>query len=477
MAVDALKFGQYVVGLLIDGVEETPYTGATLHMEEPRGVWVEVPYIHRGDTSQFEHVDEWFETQTPPTNMLLMTSQGGVIGLFGVQWRGHSVGTGVSMGKLAPNETLLGRRDGALEEPLTVTDVFSHVDGLREWTRFRGIDTAPETDDDGLATGLLIHVRSGEAVGWPQGEATLSFVTDWRTDHPEENPEGGLNISDWSVLVSRFPTPRPFHDHLVEQRKVLHLLTLVAGQPIHFRRHRVADERIVSLSLAGTILSHPRVELVSSQTVREYAQPLPAKGDLDDLLTRFPDVGPEGMERWATQYESWSRFILPSVGVLGRKRAFTEDVIVSTSMSIEAAGNIIGARDGEEATYGGNRRPVTATYVYRSLHLLDVQWGDIAPDLAAIAKAVANTYNEIKHFDRGEFPNRDVSHIISTITRYIVRLLALHIVDETGGLLAQYREAGAVWRPKRLCEVYRLTITADGRFARVEDEEDTVGAQ
>jgi len=476
MTVETLEFGQSVVGLLVDGVEGTAYTGATLHMEEPQGVVVEVPYIHRGDTEQFRHVDGWFETQTPPRNMKLLTHKGAVC-LYDVEWRGHSVSIGVSLGKLAPSETLLGRRDAPLHEPLTVTEVYSHLDGLREWTSFTGLHTDPEADANGLATGLHVYVRSGEGASWQQGEATLNFATDWRTERPEENGNGGLNITDASVLVSKFHTARPFTDHLAEQRKVVQLLVLVAGAPISFRRHRVADDTIVIRSLGGSVMSHPRTDLLSAQTVRDYAQPLPTKQELGDLLTRFPDVGTDGMARWAEQYETWKRFILPAVGVLGRRQAFAEDLIVSTSMSIEAAGQIVGEREGETATYGRGGKPSTATYVYRCLNVLDLEWGDIAPNTIAISRAVANTYNTIKHFDKGEFPDTSVSHIVSTITKYIVRLLALHIVEPSGALLTEWRTPNAMWRVRRLLEVYKVSINEQGGFVVSRAEGDALDAE
>jgi hypothetical protein len=45
MAVSGLEFGDSLAGLLVDGVEETPYTGATLKMRAGDGVVVEVPYL------------------------------------------------------------------------------------------------------------------------------------------------------------------------------------------------------------------------------------------------------------------------------------------------------------------------------------------------------------------------------------------------------------------------------------------------
>lgn len=457
-----LKFGQTVAGLLIDGVDGTPYTGATLRMDHGRGVVVEVPYIQYDQTGQFTHVDEWFQKRTPPENLILETPSGAV-GLYGIRWQGTSVRSGVSLGRLRPSETLLGQYEGPLEEPFKVREARSEIDGLREWTRFYGIDSESERDEDGLTQGLVVRVRSGGEATWQQGEATMKLITQWRTDHPEEDPHGGLNIAERVVLTSSFPTPRPFTDHLTEQRKVVSLVTLLAGRPVHFRRHQVADELIVMRSMGSTILARPREDLISRHTVRDFEQAKPKRNDFDGFLAQLAEIGETGLTTWAEQHELWRRFILPAVGVFGRERAFTEDVIISTSMSIEAAGQLIGKRDGEEPTYNKYGGITTATNVYRCLHILEVQWGSIAPSYISLARAVANTYNEIKHFDRGEFPDAPVSHLISVITRMIVRLLTLHIIDSSGVLLKEHREDGALWKVQEWSDLYHLTFSERGK--------------
>lgn len=457
MGITSLTPGQSYVGLLIDGVTGTPYTGATLRMED-RGPVVDVPYIYRDETGQFAHVDEWFQTQTPPKNLILHTPDG-VIGLYGIRWRGHSVRSGVSLGQLTPSETLLGRYEGPLGEPFKVAEARSVVDGLRQWTRLYGITSDREVGEDG-SEGLVVRVTTGVESTWQQGEATMSLVSDWRTAAPEIDPHGGLNISAQPVLVSRFPEPRPLNDHVAEQRKVVHLLTLISGSPIHFREHRVGDEQIVVRSVGGTVLGRPKVEVISSHTVQGYAQPRPKKSALDRMLTRFSDAGEAGMLRWNEQYEPWRKFILPAVGDFGRAGSFVEDTIISMSMSLEAAGKIIGERPGEDATYERDR-PITATQVYRCLDVIGVSWGEIGSN-AGIARGIARTYNSIKHFNGGEYPDPTVSYLVSGIAKMIVRLMTLHLLDESGSLLAQYREVGAMRDLEDRAVRYRLAFDSRG---------------
>lgn len=461
MGIDTLRVGDTHSGLLIDGQDGTPYIGAALRFDQRQGVVVEIPFLHGQREAQFTEVDAWFSQQSPPKNLILAVP-GGQILLADLRWRATSVRSGVSLGTIAPGETLLGKRDVPVETPLTMTEVRSDIDGLRRWTRFSSIETVPHTDEHGRVQRLTIEVQSGEGAEWQQGDATMKFVSEWGTEYPDDDARAGVSVLDTPVLLSSFPTSRPFADHLEEQRKVVNLLTLVAGTGIFFRRHRVGDPHIGGFAAGGggSLRVH-RAELVSTQTYRDYAQPMPSKPDLDSLLVRLSDVGAEGMARWGAEWERWKRFILPAVGVLGRRGAFAEDIITSLSMSFEAAGKIIGVRDGERDTYGRGR-PATATYVYRCLSVLGVSWGLVASDHVGLAKAIAKTYNSIKHYDGSDFPDSAVSFVISHISEYIARLLALHIIDDTGRLLAPFQEPGAMWRVDRYVEVYGITFDDGG---------------
>lgn len=460
MSLKSLSSGDTVAGLLVDGVEETPYTGATLKMESPMGVMVEIPYIDHPEANQFSHVAHWFKTRTPPKNLTLQTPDGEV-GLFGIRWMGHRPGDALSLGRLKPRETLLGEYNGNLDEPLLIDKARSRIDGLAEWTSLRSIDFWPESDDQGSFKQLTVNAKPVDGGTWKQGDATMQFVSEWRTSLPDKTIRRGLNIDEDAVLVSQFPTPRPFLEHLAEQRKVVHLLTLTSGLPIHFREHKVTSPNIVTRTIDGTVRSHPNTPLISADTVQDYAQPAPASSDFNWFLASFDRLGIKGMKSWSENYERWSKFIYPAVGLLGRNKPFAEDVVNTLSMSIEAAGHLIGKRPGEECTYAG-KNLVTSTYVYRCLEVVGVHWGEIAPDYEALARGLGKTYNATKHFNKGKYPDAEVLYLVSEVLRYIVRLLALHLADDTGDLLADFKKEGTLLRLKNLHKHYGVSFDTKG---------------
>lgn len=464
MAIDSLEFGDSLAGLLVDGVEETPYAGATLKLVSPGGVRVEVPYISYDETGQFRQVQEWFDTMTPPPNMLLYTEDGPA-SLFATRWQGHSerLGNSVSLGTLAPEETVLAIRDGALADPLKVARAQSKLDGLNTWLGATAIEVERETDDVGRLQKYQLQLRGTEVASWNQGGAKMTLRSDWRVTQHDDGYSRVRRVHDDFVLDSKFfDGPRPFFDHMTEQKKVANLLVFLYSRPIAFREHKVRDERFVARLNGGRIYNAPYVELISRRTIRDRDLPIPTTGELGWPLAGFAQLGSEALETWAKIYERWQRFILPAAGALSRRGAFVEDFVLSTSLSLEAAGHMIGERDGEAATYNHRHLPTTATWIYRCLHLLGVAWGDYIHSVVGLARAIANNYNDVKHFDRGEFPSFEETELVVTVNRLVVRLLALHLTGKGDELLKPYRDdERELWRAKERFEAYKRRIVDD----------------
>lgn len=160
MSVEHLDFGDSLAGLLVDGIEATPYVGATLRLSDT-GVEVEVPYLPGFAVDQFAHVDEWFRRMNPQENLLFRTREGNVM-LYGCRWAGHSeaAGSRIGSGRIAPQETLLFERDGALSDPLTVKTCRSRMDGLNRWSRLSAVEAESRRDENGRSTGIDITVVS-----------------------------------------------------------------------------------------------------------------------------------------------------------------------------------------------------------------------------------------------------------------------------------------------------------------------------
>jgi hypothetical protein len=462
-----LEFGDSVAGLLLDGVADTPYVGATFRLVSPHGVTVEVPYSPRHTDEQFANVDEWFSEQTPPNNMIMYTPEG-TVSMFDIAWSGHSEnwgGTNASLGKLRPHEVVLAAREGDLTDPLTITELHSYLDALSAWSGASSITTDHETDENHRVQTVNIRMTGGQVLSWRQGAATMELRAQWTHDPVRDGLGRVTTLRDSVTLVSTFkPGSASFWDHFVEQRKLATLLVFIFGKPISFRRHQVRDERFAArLGGNGEVYDSPLRELLSFRSIQERARPLLATNDLTTPLVYLSNVGADGLATWSDSYEAWARFIVPSAGVLNRRGAFVEDIVLSTGMSLEAAGGLIGEREGERPTWHRGR-PTMATYVFRCLQELGLEGPASAESITGLARAVANNYNDLKRADRGEFPDQVKSYLVSQVNRLVVRALAVSLTSSSAELREVLQQSREMSKIHELFDLNGMRITDDGAW-------------
>lgn len=429
MAVEEFDVGSTAVGLVIDGVPDTPWVSGALIHDPDRGIVLEIPYLERAalthgeaEGRQFGHIDEWFssENPAPPTNVV-MRLQAGDVSLFncGMSSVTSNWGQGSAFGRINAEHVVFASRSGPHESPLTVNRLQSRVDGLREWTHFTSVEeevtTNPET---GLIESVVMTVRAGQALSWRHGDASVSVCSDWNLTGPQEL----RTVHDDLVLLTEFPDPRPIGEHLAIHRQFANLLILLFGCPISFRQHKIAGKAFEVQY--PEFVHQPYRELITRSTRRDRAEPRPKPEQLRYPLLWGPLLGNSGMERVAAGWEQWERVTLPLIGRLRRPAAMAEDVVVSASMALEAAGHLVGVVPGEETTYTKRRprRPTTATYVFRVLADLGLVLPRAGVSMEGIARGVANNYNSIKHYDRGQFPDEVHTYLIGRLAMFVARL-------------------------------------------------------
>ncbi len=320
----------------------------------------------------------------------------------------------------------MGVREIDHRRAFAIGELRSQIDGLQEWTRFRAASTETNIDDASVRR-LVITVAAVDEFTWQQGDARMTISNDWR--HIDRSD--GMEFEERVVLTSTFTESRPFQAHYAEQRKVVALLTLMLGVGIRFRRHEVRDSRFPT-----EVMGTPHLEfheLLSSRTIQDYTIPKPDSAQMRIRgIAYLRQFKPEDLARWAENYEAWRRVIDPTVGVLSRSGLFVEDVVISTNLSLEAAGHILPYADGEEDTYRAAGQLTSATFIYRAVKSLDLDWVAIADTPIGLARAVATNYNTIKHYDRGAMPPAQETHLIGELSLIVVRLLALNMLDPSG---------------------------------------------
>lgn len=347
--IEHLDVGKDLAATLVDGIEGTPHVICTVRLDEERGVRLIVPYIQKAE--EFTSVREWFEGGGVPSHLSVIGNEIR-FGLYGCSNSGLTTNSrGTAEGHIDIEEAVLKERDGNFSDPLAVKEVSSEIDGLYEWARLQSVTSDHTFDGDGWTRSntLKYTVKAAHGLVWKQGDATLFISTTFRGASGR-----GIKLDEEAILTSSFEDPRPFWDHLVEQRKFVAFLSLMFGTTISFRNHRVRDERYTTKTMGGAVLGYPSVELISRQTISDYSKPRPAKKELDHPIVRMPNMTGEALSKWADHYDEWDRFILPISGVyrVPPSMSFVENVAINSAMSLEALGAaLVGYVEGEEATY------------------------------------------------------------------------------------------------------------------------------
>ncbi|MEU3494471.1 hypothetical protein ABZ747_13405 [Kitasatospora cineracea] len=414
--------GEIVSGILVDGLDGTPYVPASLIYDVESGVRVEVPYLHSPIADQFAQCASWFTGNSLPGNLLLLSPEG-PISLFECRPSGHrfALPSGAAVGKIRPAYAVMKERDGDLHSPFAVECFESEIDGALEWSRMTAISTVHGVDENGRLNSFLMEVKSPDVVSWEQGNATMELHFDWSTSAPK----GNFAVTERVVLRSSFGEGMPPEDHLREHRKVASLLAMCFGYPVVARRYRVRDSRFTERSLDGTSMGNPFVDVVVNRAHRDSLQPKPKREDLQLPFSDLQEIKAAGLKQWSDNYDKWARFILPSVSALGRRGAVIENIVVNSCMGLEAAGSIFGFTDGEEVTRQSNGRETVSTYIFRCIVKSEVDIQGISTCAAGLARALANNYNTIKHYDRGQFPDATQTHLLGIISLIISRAISV----------------------------------------------------
>ncbi len=422
--MEKIEAGRTFVGLLVDGVDGTPYVGATLYLNPDLGVMVDVPW-KEGD-SQFTAVSSWFRGGVVPST-LVFRSQAANFTLFNVGVHGWSSTMGVAEGKLIVDEAVQGMRHRGVpfDAPLATGRLSSQLKGLFEWTRVGASTWEPEADDLGRVQKLTGVIEAATRLEWTQGDAQMTLSSSWASTAERRQ---GLHVDEWTFLSSQFSTPKSVSDHLTEHLKFRAFMVFMVGNPVPFERHYLSDDAFAQLDEDGEIRFRQTHDVVAFRTMRDLGVPSPFKDRHLRLTAHFNMVGVAGLQRWGECHEAWSRFIYPAAALLSRESVIGEDRVVALAMSLEAAGKIIGPVEGEDVTYNGKKKPTTATWFYRCFTFIGLESGAMADSRQGLARASARNYNAIKHFDgESDFPPVEQTYFIGDLLELTARHVALKV--------------------------------------------------
>ncbi|WAH97789.1 hypothetical protein [Arthrobacter sp. MMS18-M83] len=458
---ERLTLGSSMSGLLVDGVDGTPWTAATLSVTD-QGVQLTVPFVY-GD-SQFQEVSRWLDAEDGRTNLIFRSHELNV-SLFGLRISSRQVQFGgVSEGQLIADDAVMMHRDGAVADILSVEELRSEIDGLLEWSRLSSVKFVPTSlgERRERRNTVTATIEQAEGIEWNQSDAHMQVATSWQV-----RPSRGFQVDEFGALTTVFSDARPIKDHLHEQRKFVHLLSILFGHGMSFRRHEVRDKRFNN-RINGQVISEPFVDLITSSTFRETQSDKPSQKDLLYPMVFMGHLQPFHLAAWSKSYEQIGRALHPILEIFRSPNAVLENRAINAAMSLEALGKgLVSKVDGEEATYRNGRYPSTGTYVLRCLSYANRPCKpETLERQIAFARAIARNYNSIKHPGEIEFPEFlhtfMLSQLAVSIARYsIVRLTLGDDIYTNVDPDAPFQEA------EGLLTANGLTMDSDGKISIV----------
>lgn len=117
-------------------------------------------------------------------------------------------------------------------------------------------------------------------------------------------------------------------------------------------------------------------------------------------------------------------------------------------------------------------RPTTATFVFRCLTTVNLDWSEIAATPLALAKAIAWNFNDVKHAKRGPMPPLEHTYVAGKVALLVVRRLALKLMDPTMTLVKAYGDDWKFTEFKRQIAEMNIYINEEGEFGRRPTEQD-----
>lgn len=444
-----LRPGQTRTGVLIDGVDGTPFVAATLTYQEGTGLLIQVPYVPRDD--HYAVAESWFDERQPVPAALWFHDPDGAVMLTGVRWRGNR-GADVAVGRLDANLAIF-ERPRAIADEYRVRTVTSRIDGLHEFAGFESITSDHDRVDGRWRTTVVVHAKDEVTV--ENGGVVYTI----RATVPTTASGVEFTALADAVIETTIGDSATVDEHVVAQWPVRALLTLAFGVPLFWREHQLLDDQFQLRTLDGVEHGPTAAPLLLRRTVRDHEQPAVEWRDLAGSMFRLADVGPDGLARWLDLYgdEIFRRAVEPMVEVLnGGAGHFVEPRLTLTMFALDALGHYLDQTR--------RRKVPLRDQILRCLDVPGVDWSAVGPP-DQVAQALAHVNNDLKHPDRDHRPDGVEMSLAADLGLVILRVKFAHLLGVDQPVIEHFCQLNPFTNAVGAFERNGLTIQG-GRFAR-----------
>lgn len=382
-----LEPGDARSGMLIQGFENAEYITCAVQYNVGKPPLVTVPYVE--GRPEFEGLPHAFRGGSLPKSALYSDHQGPLT-FTSLRWRGTNHGNPVSEMRFDSDVTFLGEPRELLDD-YRVEEFTSYIDGLEQATNFRTVNTNSNTRTD--SEPLTVSIEEIAPLTWSNGQVTyaVGVATPWsgtsgqsftaRTRvYLQTTVRGGVTVAE----------------HLQAQWPIRALLVLLHGTRLSWREHRIRDDQFPLWMTNGPSSHREYVKVIPRRTVRDFEQPKPPFAAVALPLLYFEQLGPERLARWIELYHDpdIARAVEPSVEVINGMSNFLEPQLMMAILGLDAFGYV---------KLGPQRRDLWIN-IKACIDATGIDFSALGSN-EVVAKALANTNNDLKHPDRRRRPD------------------------------------------------------------------------
>lgn len=390
-----LDVGQSRIGLMIDGLPETPRVAVKLERTRNE-IEVTIPFLD-GHSDVYQY---WFSSgimygddphktkrrYEPPESIGFYDANGSV-GLVGSRAAGSktNVGADIGEGRIVFDYMILGANSGAAYE--SINGLRSEVEGLGTWIGLRSLNAEQELKDGRLAA-VNLRLQSSPAIRAGR-RLNTEFQSNWRYG-PGAGPDQ-TTISERMQVSTQIKKSVSWKDHFRVHFTLRDLLRVAAWRPLNFVSHETMSTSDPLRTIDGKAHGSQWLPVITYRTgITEMATKLNGM----DFLFSYNDVGSKGPGRWINLSDQFERGLTPLVGLLELEGASLEAHLAQVGIGFEMLGYDLLIEAGWSKTgakavnFAGKVRAVSSAV------------GDMLPFSADdFPDLIRRTYVGIKHAD------------------------------------------------------------------------------
>lgn len=394
---NSLEVGQSRIGLMIDGLPETPRIAVKLERDE-HGVEVTISFLD-GHNDIYSY---WFSQgimygddpgrtkrrYEPPAAISFYDADGNV-GLVGSRVSGSKTtfgrGTG-GEGRLRFDFTILGAMSGQAYEH--INGLRSEIEGLGTWVGLRSLK-AEQTREGGRLKSVNFKLESPPTVRVAR-RLNADFRANWRYG-PGPGPDE-TTISERLQIHTELKRAVDWEEHLQIHFATRNLLRVVAWRPLNFVSHEAMSSQDGLRTLDGVKHGDEWFPVITHRT--GISPESPTELTQRDYLFSFSDVQAKGVGRWVDLVHKFERGLSPLIGLLDLEGATLEAHLAQVGIGFEMLGYDLLIASGSSKTQATKKSYADLASVVSSA-VADVLPFP-APDFPELLR---RTYVGVKHAD------------------------------------------------------------------------------